>query len=156
MKLRIAAIGRLRSGPERDLIDDYAARLAASGRPVGLGPLNESEIDNRALSGKAAESEALARAIPAGARLVLMDERGEALSSRKLAQRLGAWRDQGEREAVFVIGGADGLHRDAFARPDLTYAFGPAVWPHKLARVMLADQLYRAASILAGSPYHRD
>lgn len=156
MKLTIAAIGRLRSGPERELLDDYARRVEAQGRALGLGPLGETELDNRNLKDKRAESEALARAVPDGARLVLLDERGKALTSRDFAARLGAWRDDGARETVFVIGGADGLDRSAFSQPDLLLAFGPAVWPHKLVRVMLAEQIYRGVSILAGSPYHRD
>ncbi|MEE2565644.1 23S rRNA (pseudouridine(1915)-N(3))-methyltransferase RlmH [Hyphobacterium marinum] len=156
MRLTIAAIGRIKTGAERDLLNDYLDRASAAGRPLGLGPAGETEIDNRALTGKSAESAALAAAVPDGARLCLMDERGKTLSSRDLAQTLGRWRDDGAREAVFVIGGADGLDHAAFARPDLVLSFGPMVWPHKLARVMLAEQLYRAVSILGGSPYHRD
>lgn len=156
MRLTIAAIGRIKSGAERDLLNDYLDRAGVAGRPLGLGPAGETEIDNRALTGKTAESAALAAAIPDGARICLMDERGKTLSSRELAQTLGRWRDDGARETVFVIGGADGLDHTAFNRPDLVLSFGPMVWPHKLARVMLAEQLYRAVSILAGSPYHRD
>ena len=84
------------------------------------------------------------------------DERGKTLSSRDLAGTLGRWRDDGARETIFVIGGADGLDHAAFPAPDLVLSFGPMVWPHKLARVMLAEQIYRSVSILAGSPYHRD
>lgn len=156
MRLTITAISRIKAGGERDLLNDYLDRTSAAGRALGLGPAGETEIDNRALAGKAAESAALAAAVPDGARICLMDERGKTLSSRELAQVLGRWRDDGAREAVFVIGGADGLDHTAFARPDLVLSFGPMVWPHKLARVMLAEQLYRAVSILGGSPYHRD
>lgn len=156
MKLRIAALGRLKSGPERDLIDDYVSRATATGRPVGLGPLSESEIDNRSLKSRADESRALAASLPSDARIVLLDERGKALKSRELAAKLQAWRDAGVPETVFCIGGADGHDRSLLPAPDMMLAFGPAVWPHKLVRVMLAEQLYRATSILAGSPYHRD
>ncbi|MHA6288072.1 23S rRNA (pseudouridine(1915)-N(3))-methyltransferase RlmH [Maricaulis sp. CAU 1757] len=156
MKLRIAALGRIKSGPERDLVDLYRERATATGRPIGFGPLDESEIDNRALKSSGEESRALAAALPADCRLVLLDERGKSLSSRQLATKLVDWRDSGSREAVFCIGGADGHDRTALPQPDLLLAFGPAVWPHKLVRVMLAEQLYRAVSIAAGSPYHRD
>lgn len=156
MKLKIAALGRIKTGPERELVDIYAERCTATGRPLGLGPLTETEIDNRNLGSAAEESRALAATIDAGAKLVLLDERGKALSSRELAVTLGRWCDEGVRETVFCIGGADGHDRTQLPQPDLVLAFGPAVWPHKLARVMLAEQLYRAVSILAGTPYHRD
>jgi 23S rRNA (pseudouridine1915-N3)-methyltransferase len=156
VKLRIAALGRLRAGPERELIDDYLKRGTATGRPVGLGPLSETQIDNRSLKSRADESRALAAALPNDARIILLDERGKALKSRELATKLADWRDQGSPEAIFCIGGADGHDRAILPTPDLLLAFGPAVWPHKLVRVMLAEQLYRATSILAGSPYHRD
>lgn len=146
----------MKSGPERELVDTYADRCTATGRPIGLGPLAETEIDNRAFKTAGEESRALAASLEPGARLILLDERGRALTSREFAGTLGRWRDEGAREAVFCIGGADGHDRTQLPRPDLMLAFGPAVWPHKLVRVMLAEQLYRAVSILAGSPYHRD
>ncbi len=156
MKLRIAALGRIKSGPERDLVDDYTGRGTATGRAIGLGPLVETEIDNRSLKSASEESRALAANLAADTRLILLDERGKSLSSRQLASHIGQWRDQGCREAVFCIGGADGHDRAQLPPPDLMLAFGPAVFPHKLVRVMLAEQLYRAISILAGTPYHRD
>jgi 23S rRNA (pseudouridine1915-N3)-methyltransferase len=156
VKLTIAALGRMKSGPERDLVDTYVDRASATGRPVGLGPVSEQEIDNRSLTGADAESRALAASLPAGARLVLLDERGKAMASRDFARTLERWRDEGVRETVFAIGGADGHDRTQLPQPDLVMAFGPAVWPHKLVRVMLAEQIYRAVSILAGTPYHRD
>ncbi|WP_203291201.1 23S rRNA (pseudouridine(1915)-N(3))-methyltransferase RlmH [Maricaulis parjimensis] len=156
MKLRIAALSRIKSGPERELVDTYMDRCTATGRPIGLGPLSETEIDNRALKTSSDESRALAQTLEPGAKLVLLDERGKALSSRQLASQLERWRDEGAREAVFCIGGADGHDRSVLPQPDLMLAFGPAVWPHKLVRVMLAEQLYRGVSILAGAPYHRD
>lgn len=156
MKLRIAAIGRLRSGPERELVDDYINRCSVAGRGIGLGPLTESQIDNRSLKTPADESRALAESLGQDARFVLLDERGKAFKSPDLARKIGEWRDRGCREVVFCIGGADGHDRDALPAPDLILAFGPAVWPHKLVRVMLAEQIYRAVSILAGTPYHRE
>lgn len=156
MKLRITAMGRLRSGPERDMLDDYIERCSATGRAIGLGPLEETQIDNRSLNSKTAESRALEDSLPQNCRLVLLDERGKALSSRQLAEKMGHWRDDGARETVFCIGGADGHDHSVLPKPDLMLAFGPAVWPHKLVRIMLAEQIYRATSILAGTPYHRD
>lgn len=156
MKLTIAALGRMKSGPERDLVDTYAERGTATGRAIGLGPVSEQEIDNRALATSAEESRALAASLPDGCKLILLDERGKALASRDFARKLETWRDDGVREAVFAIGGADGHDRSQLPQPDLVMAFGPAVWPHKLVRVMLAEQIYRAVSILAGTPYHRD
>ena len=156
MKLTIAAIGRLKSGAERQLLDEYLDRCTATGRPIGLGPLCETQIDNRNLKTRTDESRAIAASIPKGARIIMLDERGKAFKSRDFAARIASWRDEGVREAVFCIGGADGHDHKVFPHPDLMLAFGPAVWPHKLVRVMLAEQIYRATSILAGTPYHRD
>jgi 23S rRNA (pseudouridine1915-N3)-methyltransferase len=103
----------------------------------------------------AAEADLLARAIPAGAVLCILDERGRSLSSPDFAAQLARWRDAGRQDAAFVIGGADGIDPSLRARADLAISFGAMVWPHMLVRVMLAEQLYRAATILAGSPYHR-
>ncbi len=155
MRLKICAVGRLRAGPERDLVDDYAARFDRTGRPLGLGPLEIAQIEDRKGGGAAAEAGLLSRAIPDGAALCALDERGRALSSPDLAQAIARWRDDGRPAAAFVLGGADGLDPPLRDRADLVLSFGPMVWPHLLARVMLAEQLYRAATILAGSPYHR-
>lgn len=156
MQLRIIASGRLKSGPERGLIQRYAGRIRASGSQLALGPLLETEIDPKPFKSRSAESAALAAQIPDGAAICLLDERGKALTSRELADTLALWRDDGLREACFVIGGADGLATDAFGRTDMIMSFGKAVWPHMLVRAMLAEQLYRAVSILSGAPYHRD
>ena len=155
MRLHLCAVGRLRAGPERDLVDDYLARLDRTGRPLGLGPATEHEVEDRKGGGMAAEGLLLARAIPEGAALCVLDERGKALSSPEFAQVLAQWRDGGRQDAAFVIGGADGVDPSLRARADLAIGFGRMVWPHMLVRVMLAEQLYRAATILAGSPYHR-
>ncbi|QFU10198.1 Ribosomal RNA large subunit methyltransferase H [Rhodobacteraceae bacterium THAF1] len=155
MRVRICAVGRLRTGPERTLIDDYVTRFDRTGRALSLGPLTESEVETRKTSGMDAEAEALARAIPDGAVLVTLDERGKPLTSPDLAQLLARYRDAGRPEIAFVIGGADGIAPDLRARADMSISFGKMVWPHMLVRVMLAEQIYRAASILAGSPYHR-
>ncbi|MFS4439366.1 23S rRNA (pseudouridine(1915)-N(3))-methyltransferase RlmH [Paracoccaceae bacterium GXU_MW_L88] len=158
MKVTMAAIGRLKSGPERDLLDDYITRFDRTGRPLGLGPLIEQGLDNRKAQGMAAEADLLRGAIPEGAKVIALDERGSLMSSPKFSQKLAGWRDEGVRDVVFLIGGADGL--DPSLRAGLNgggaLSFGKMVWPHMLVRVMLAEQLYRAASILAGSPYHRN
>jgi 23S rRNA (pseudouridine1915-N3)-methyltransferase len=155
MRLHLCAVGRLRAGPERDLLDDYLLRCDRTGRPLGLGPVTEHEVEDKRGGGMAAEGELLARALPAGAVLVVLDERGKTLSSPELAAQLAAWRDGGRQDAAFVIGGADGIDPALRSRADLAISFGRMVWPHMLVRVMLAEQLYRATTILAGSPYHR-
>jgi 23S rRNA (pseudouridine1915-N3)-methyltransferase len=154
LRVAVAAVGRLRKGPERALVEDYLARFAQTGRAVGLGPATLTEIDERRHAGMEAEGAALLSALGDGP-VVALDERGEALDSPALAALLARWRDAGERDATFVIGGADGLGDAVRARADRLLSFGPMVWPHMLARVMLAEQLYRAAGILAGTPYHR-
>ena len=155
MRLHLCAVGRLRAGPERDLVDDYLGRLDRTGRPLGLGPATEHEVEDKKNLGMSAEGVLLARVIPEGAALCILDERGKTLSSPEFAAALAAWRDAGRQDAAFVIGGADGIDPSLGARADLAISFGRMVWPHMLVRVMLAEQLYRAASILAGAPYHR-
>ncbi len=155
MRLHICAVGRLRAGPERALVDDYLTRLDRTGRALGLGPASEHEVEDRKGGGMAAEAELLRKAVPAGARLALLDEGGKTLSSLEFARLLARWRDDGAQDTAFVIGGADGIDPALRAEADIALSFGPMVWPHMLARVMLAEQLYRAASILAGAPYHR-
>jgi len=155
MRLHLCAVGRLRAGPERDLVDDYLQRLERTGRPLGLGPFSEHEVEDRRGGGMAAEGLLLSRAIPEGAALCVLDERGKSLSSPEFAAALAGWRDAGRQDAAFVIGGADGLDPGLRARADLVVSLGRMVWPHILVRVMLAEQLYRAATILSGSPYHR-
>ena len=155
MRLHVCAVGRLRTGPERMLTDDYMQRFNRSARPLGLGPLTEYEVEDRKGGGMSAEAELLARVLPAGAVIVALDERGQTLSSPVLAQRIADWRDAGRQDLAFVIGGADGLAPALRDRADLALSFGRLVWPHMLVRVMLAEQIYRAATILSGSPYHR-
>jgi 23S rRNA (pseudouridine1915-N3)-methyltransferase len=155
MRLHLCAVGRLRAGPERDLVEDYLARLERTGRPLGLGPVTEHEVEDKKGGGMAAEGGLLSRAIPDGAAICVLDERGKLLSSPEFAEALAAWRDAGRQDAAFVIGGADGVDPMLRARADLVVSLGRMVWPHMLVRVMLAEQLYRAATILTGSPYHR-
>lgn len=155
MRIDIAAVGRLRKGPEAAMVADYLDRFARTGRGLGLPPIGLTEVEDKRGSGMAAEAELLSRAIPAGAALVMLDERGEQPTSPDFARRIAAFRDRA-RDLCFVIGGADGLDPALRARADWQISFGRMVWPHMLVRVMLAEQLYRAATILAGSPYHRD
>ncbi|MXU64964.1 23S rRNA (pseudouridine(1915)-N(3))-methyltransferase RlmH [Oceanomicrobium pacificus] len=155
MRVTILAVGRLRAGPEKDLIDDYLTRFDRSGRALGLGPAEVREVEDRKGGGRAAEGALLDRAVPQGAALVGLDERGKLLTSPDFATRIADWRDAGQRDLVFLIGGADGLDPELRARCDMLLSFGKMVWPHMLARVMLSEQLYRASSILAGAPYHR-
>ena len=140
MRLHIVAHGRIGRGPEATLVDRYLKRIAW---PVAVTELSDAG------GGKVAD-------LPAAAVTILLDERGPALTSRALADRLAAWRDGGVREARFVIGPADGHGDAARAAATQLLSFGPATWPHLLVRAMLAEQLYRATSLLAGHPYHRD
>ena len=155
MRVHICAVGRLRAGPERDLIDDYLTRFDRTGRAFGLGPASVIEVEDKKGGGKPAEAALLERALPKGAKVAVLDERGKVMSSPDFAKRLGDWRDEGAQDLAFVIGGADGIDKSLREKADFALSFGAMVWPHMLARVMLAEQLYRAASILAGSPYHR-
>ena len=155
MRVHLCVVGRLRAGPERDLVDDYLERFDRTGRALGLGPVRVVEVDDRKGGGMASEAELLRRALPSGARLCILDERGKLMSSPDFAQTLGRWRDDGTQDMAFVIGGADGIDPSLRAEADMALSFGQMVWPHMLVRVMIAEQLYRAASILAGSPYHR-
>ena len=155
MKLSIIAIGRLRKGPESALIDDYLTRFDRIGRNMGLGPAHVVELENKKGGGKAAEAALIAKALPEGATVVALDERGALLTSPNFATKLAGWRDHGQRDLAFIIGGADGLDASLLARADFKLSFGKMVWPHMLARVMLTEQIYRAASILSGAPYHR-
>ncbi len=154
MKVTICAVGRLRKGPEHDLIGDYLDRFGKAGRGMGLGPATVIEVEDKRNLGMEAEAVLLERALPAGAVLVTMDERGDIVSSPEFAARLSVWRD-GARDVAFVIGGADGIAPALRAKADWSLSFGKMVWPHMLVRVMLAEQLYRAGQILAGTPYHR-
>lgn len=156
MRVHIIAVGRLRAGPQKDLIDDYLQRFDRTGRALGLGPARVVEVDDRKGGGMVGEAALIRRAIPAGAVVTVMDERGRLETSPSFAQRLAGWRDAGRGDLALVIGGADGIDPGLRAEADFALSFGKMVWPHMLVRVMLTEQLYRAASILAGAPYHRD
>lgn len=155
MKVRICAVGRLRTGPEKTLLDDYLTRFDRTGRGLSLGPVSVLEVDDRKGGGMAGEGVLLRRMIPQGALVCALDERGTVETSPQFAARIAAWRDAGHNDLAFVIGGADGTDPDLRAQADHLLSFGAMVWPHMMVRVMLAEQLYRAASILSGGPYHR-
>lgn len=154
MRLGVIAIGRPGRSPEAQLAADWAGRATLAGRALGLGPLELIDLEPRR-PGKAAEAELILKAAE-GAHLIACDERGRTYSSREFADHVSRLRDRGERRLVFAIGGADGLDGSVRSAAASTLAFGPQTWPHALARAMLAEQLYRAVTILAGSPYHRD
>ncbi|MDH5187450.1 MAG: 23S rRNA (pseudouridine(1915)-N(3))-methyltransferase RlmH [Rhodospirillaceae bacterium] len=152
MQYLIAAIGKMRTSAERDLLNNYSARI----RP----PLQILELEEkRNLSSaelKTREGELLLAAIPTGAKVIALDERGKSITSRELAIQLGAWKDDGVRETVFLIGGADGLDERVRKKANMILSFGAMTWPHMMVRAMVAEQLYRAQTILSGHPYHRD
>lgn len=158
MRLTVAAIGRLRGGPESTLIEDYAARIRASGRALGFSRFDIREFEApkglEGLKRRHREGELLREATE-GAKRVILDEHGEAISSEAFAARIGRWRDDGSGEIAFLIGGADGHHPELLENADVKLAFGKATFPHLLVRVMLVEQIYRAMTIISGHPYHR-
>jgi 23S rRNA (pseudouridine1915-N3)-methyltransferase len=137
--LHIVARGKIGRSPEADLVDRYLKRIQ--------WPTKVTELPDRGGN---------VPALPANSVTVMLDERGRALSSTDLAKKLETWRDNGKREARFMIGAADGHEEAERANADLLLSFGPATWPHLLVRSMLAEQLFRATSILANHPYHRE
>jgi 23S rRNA (pseudouridine1915-N3)-methyltransferase len=157
MRIRILCVGRLKDGPERQLVDDYLARAQKSGKPLGYRGIEEIELASGSTEDEGARLLAK-HALPkqAGGILIRLDERGEAWTSADLSKRLARWRDSGEETADFVIGGADGTSKAVASAARHAISFGPQTWPHRLVRVMLAEQIYRALSIEAGSPYHRE
>jgi 23S rRNA (pseudouridine1915-N3)-methyltransferase len=152
MRVTIAAVGRDRSGPARELFDEYCRRCPW---PIRLHEISLRTADPPERR-RAEEAARLSSAVAGAAALIVLDESGRNLSSRALAARIGAWQRQGRTELAFLIGGPDGLDPALLERADLVLALGRMTWPHRLVRVLLAEQLYRAATILAGHPYHRD
>ena len=152
MRITIAAVGRLRAGPERDLFRHYENRI---GWPIEIHEVaSRRPLPPAAL--KLRESELLRAAVPSGAVVVALDERGKQLTSATFARRIGAWRDDGIGRIAFLIGGAEGLDETLARAADLVLSLGSMTWPHLLCRALLAEQLYRAQQILAGHPYHRE
>src|SRR5690606_32973192 len=159
MQIVVAAIGRMKHGPERELAARYLARAEAAGRALGLTGFSVAESPESraqdASSRKREEAAALTRLSPSGARRIVLDERGKMLASAAFAEKIAAWRDDGAPALTLAIGGPDG-HDPAFRdNADLVLSFSPMTWPHQLVRIMAAEQLYRATTILSGHPYHR-
>ena len=159
MRLLVIAIGRLKQGPERELTERYRERFEDLSRKLGFRGLEISELpESRARDAPtriAEEAAAITAAIPPKSVLVALDERGDNVDSASFARHLGRWRDEAVANTIFAIGGADGLSPDLRRKAKLRLAFGSATWPHQMVRVMLLEQIYRAATILAGHPYHR-
>ena len=156
MRVHVRAVGRLHArSEERALTSDYLDRFAKTSRTLGWSGVSEGDVEDKRGGGMSAEADLLRKAMPDGALLVCLDERGRSMTSPQFAERLRGWADEGRPHVCFVIGGADGIDPSLRAEADMLLSFGPMVWPHMLVRVMLAEQLYRAASILAGAPYHR-
>ena len=159
MRLVVIAVGRLKQGPERELAERYLERFEGIGRKLGFQGLKIHEIPESrardAASRIAEETAAISAAIPPKSTLVALDERGDSIDSSGLARYLGRWRDDQVANTIFMIGGADGLSPELRRMAKLRLAFGSATWPHQMVRVMLLEQVYRAATILAGHPYHR-
>jgi 23S rRNA (pseudouridine1915-N3)-methyltransferase len=159
MRVTIHAVGRLKAGPERDLSARYIDRFSKTGAALGLEFSRIVEIpESRASNGptrRREESAALEKILSPDTTLVLLDEQGKAPDSEKFAAMLGNWRDAGRRDIVIAIGGADGHDPALRQKADAVICFGKMTWPHQLVRILLAEQLYRAATILAGHPYHR-
>jgi 23S rRNA (pseudouridine1915-N3)-methyltransferase len=159
MRVSLFAVGRLKTGPEKELASRYLDRFAKAGPAVGLELSRVVEIaESRAANPetrKKEEGSALEKALPEGAILVLLDERGKSLSSEAFAAMIGSNRDNGKRDLMLTIGGADGLDPDLYARAHMVLNLGSMTWPHQVVRILIAEQLYRAVTILSGHPYHR-
>jgi len=159
MRIVVAAIGRMKTGPERELVARYLERARGSGKPLGLSGFDIAEPgESRAGSAarrKAEEAEALLSACPEGFVRIALDEHGKSTTSEQFASDIARWRDDGKPGIGFFIGGADGLDPQLVSDADRTLSFSPLTWPHQLVRIMLAEQLYRATTILSGHPYHR-
>jgi 23S rRNA (pseudouridine1915-N3)-methyltransferase len=159
MRLVIAAVGKLKAGPERLLIERYLERANAAGRGVSLSPVDiievpESSARNTAQRQKE-ESEKLLKALPKDARKILLDSRGKPLTSEQFAAGLARFRDASAPACALLIGGADGFDQNLMKGADLNFSFGAATFPHQIVRILLAEQIYRAITILSGHPYHR-
>ena len=156
MKISISAIGRLRNSPEKELIDDYLSRFSKLSKPFGLSLNPVVEIEDKKGGGPMSEAKLLMKSFQKNSKIIALDERGAVLSSPEFTKYLSDWAADGVGYCHLVIGGADGLDKSLLDKANLKISFGKMVWPHMLARVMLAEQLYRSATILAGNPYHRE
>jgi len=159
MRISLFAVGRLKTGPEKELASRYLDRFAKAGPAIGLEfsrlvEVPESRASN-ADTRKREEAAVLEKALAEGSILILLDERGKSLDSEGFANMMGRFRDGGKRDLMIAIGGADGLDPDLRSRADAVLNLGTMTWPHQLVRILIAEQLYRAVTILSGHPYHR-
>jgi 23S rRNA (pseudouridine1915-N3)-methyltransferase len=159
MKISVFVVGRMKAGPEKELADRYFERFSKSGPAIGLefsGLVETSESRaHTPAERKREEADRLKLHLAAGAALILLDERGKSISSEEFANRIATLRDGGRRSMVIAIGGPDGHDPSLRAAAELVLSFGAQTWPHQMVRIMLGEQLYRAATILSGHPYHR-
>ncbi|MFD1695636.1 23S rRNA (pseudouridine(1915)-N(3))-methyltransferase RlmH [Roseibium aestuarii] len=160
MRITIACVGRMKSGAERDLFDRYLDRAQKIGRALGVTAVTVRELAEsparKPQDRKAEEARALLALLSPGARLVVLDENGKTLTSPQFSDRIDGWKMEGVPEIAFAIGGADGHGQELLDRADLKLAFGAMTWPHQIARILLAEQVYRALTIQSGHPYHRE
>jgi 23S rRNA (pseudouridine1915-N3)-methyltransferase len=159
MRIALVCVGRLKSGPERELLERYLKRLRESARRVGIAGVDLREIGEsratRPQDRRAEEAGAILAALPVGGVLVALDERGASPSSEEWASDIGRARDASRPAYAVAIGGPDGLAASLREKAHRVIGFGSMTWPHQLVRVMASEQLYRAMSILSGHPYHR-
>ncbi|HHL42039.1 MAG TPA: 23S rRNA (pseudouridine(1915)-N(3))-methyltransferase RlmH [Hellea balneolensis] len=156
MKVTVRAAGILKSGPERDMCDDYLKRANMLARGLGFTTIEEIGFDVRAAKNKAASTQLALSAHKPADILVILDEYGKDIGSRDMASKFARWRDDGHKQLTILIGAADGFDRSQFPQNVEIWRLGKPTWPHMLARVMICEQIYRALSILARTPYHRD
>ncbi len=156
MRLTLGVVGRLRSGPEKNLASDYITRAATLGRGLGFPKVELSEFQPKGKADKSAMTAHVLGALAPGTIRIVLDERGKDISSAEFAQLLARWRDEGASHGALLIGGADGWSDKMRDGAAAVLRFGAWTWPHRLVRVMAAEQIYRALSILAQSPYHRE
>ncbi|CTQ61529.1 Ribosomal RNA large subunit methyltransferase H [Roseibium album] len=159
MRFTFSCIGKMKAGAEKDLLDRYIDRARKTGRGLGISDIVVSELSEsraqRSEDRKAEEAKGLLNSVSGSARVVVLDENGKNLTSPDFSRKIESWKDEGIPEVVFAIGGADGHGQELLARADLKLAFGAMTWPHQIARILLAEQVYRAMTILSGHPYHR-
>ncbi len=155
MKISVRASGLIKSGPERTLLDDYLGRANVLGRNLGIGEVFENAVDTRNAKSKAEATKAVLSTHKPGDILVVLDEGGKEITSRQIAKHIAGWRDMGTHTLTIAIGPADGFDKTALPANTISWSLGKQTWPHKLVRIMMCEQIYRALSILAKTPYHR-
>jgi len=159
MRISLLCIGRMKAGADKDLLDRYLDRARKAGRALGVADVSVVELAEsraqRTEDRKSEEARTILQAVPAGAKLVVLDENGKHLTSPAFSARMETWKDESVADIVFTIGGADGHGQEVLARADLKLALGAMTWPHQIARILLCEQIYRAITIQSGHPYHR-